>query len=226
MFSNGNRTQQTPTSHLSNRGVALLPDQDFSARCIELQQRALTFLDLEPRLSLTENRPHLTLVQGLFGPAIDFPGLLSRVQMSCNTGATVTLEPLELVYKPRGWIFLAVVRNELLDDLHRSIADLASPHMTPPAEDRTAPVGYSEEETASYRQFGYRYMYDCFYPHVTLGRVATPPTDGEMARLTSLATELGLFLPFRVAGASVYEMGPDGAHARSILAVDLPDIKS
>jgi hypothetical protein len=225
MYSKCNRMKEAPTQQLTNRGLALLPDEAFSSKFIELQRQAMGFLQIEPRLSLTGNLPHLTLVQGRFNSAVDLSQLLNTVRESLSASGNYTLQPTQVVYKPRGWIFLEVAKDALLDRVHREVADSSSEHMKPP-EDLNAPLkDYSEDEKASFRRYGYRYMYHCFYPHVTLGRLETPPTEAELQQLSSIATTLGVLSPFRVARASVYDMGPNGAHARAVITQEIPAAK-
>lgn len=213
----------TPERHM-HRGVALLPDQSYSAQFIELQRQARTTFEISPTLSLSGNLPHITLVQGTFGTLTDFQPFLDSARASVSDHGLTTAHPTRLVYKPRGWIFLEVENGPALDATHRSVADLASAHLTPPTD--LAKIGdYSDAEKANYLRYGYRYMYDSFYPHLTLGRVQSEPSAEQMQHINELAHKLNLFSPCPISRATIYEMGENGAHARTVLSCDLRDIR-
>jgi 2'-5' RNA ligase len=91
--------------------------------------------------------------------------------------------------------------------------------------DFTKTSDYSEAQKASYRRFGYRYMYDAFYPHFTLGRVQSEPSTEQMEWLNQVAQELNLFSPCSITAATIYDMGENGTHARTVLSRALPGFK-
>jgi len=209
---------------LINRGIALLPDEPYSSRLIELQNRAKALLEIGPPLSLSGNLPHLTLAQGAFSESTPFSQLINAASKCISQTSLTAVQPTRLVYKSRGWIFLEVEKDKELDATHRCVADISSLHLTPPT-DFTKTSDYSEAEKASYLRFGYRYMYEAFYPHFTLGRVQSEPSNQQIGCLNQLAEELNLFSPCPIAAVTIYEMGENGTHARTVLRHDRPPVK-
>jgi hypothetical protein len=207
-----------------NRGIALLSDESYSLRFIELQNCAKASLEIGPPLSLSGNLPHITLVQGAFSESTPFPQFIDTASSAISQNHLTTVQPTRLVYKSRGWIFLEVEKDTALDAAHRSVADISSSYLTPPT-DFAKIADYSEAEKTSYRRFGYRYMYDAFYPHFTLGRVQSEPSSDQLERLSQIAQELGLFQRCPITMATIYEMGENGTHARTVLRHDLRSVK-
>jgi 2'-5' RNA ligase len=211
----------TPSKSVTciNRGVALLPDESFSSSMIQLQRDANALLPIEPRLSLTGNLPHVTLVQGQFSGEADFERLLQEVEQRWSQLEHKRLIPTRIVYQPRGWIFLEIEKTTDLDSLHRGLADIAATYLIPPQKPSSESLGdYTGAQRESFARYGYRYMYDCFYPHLTLGRTPREPTTEDIQRLHKHARDLGLLTEFAVSTVSAYEMGPHGAHAATVLS--------
>jgi hypothetical protein len=204
-----------------NRGIALLPNEDYTRRFIELQRRTSDFLDLVPKFSVEGNVPHLTVVQGTFPSRMDFSSLMSAAHRNLPTTGHLTLYPTQFVYKPVGWIFLEVRKDQGIDTVHRAVADVAASHLVAPSAESGKTSSYTPEEISNYEKYGYRYMYDQFYPHITLGRLNREPTPHEIERVTAIARELDLFTPCSVYALSTYEMGSNGAHARAVMVEHL-----
>lgn len=219
MFSQGPHTDAGLTTVVTNRGVALLPDEAFSSALIKLQRMADSFLPMVPTLSLTGNLPHITLVQGRFKEATDFAQLLTEAVRRWSECGRQSLVATRIIYQPRGWIFLEIEHSSAIDGVHRGLADIAALSLVPPPEPAAERLAdYSAQQRESFVRYGYRYMYDCFYPHVTLGRAEREPTQKELEFLNERAREMAVLTEFQVSKASVYEMGPKGAHASIVLS--------
>jgi hypothetical protein len=218
MLTGMNTGQNRQPVMASSLGVALLFNDEFVGQFLQLQRRACTLVSLSPTLSRETNLPHITLLQGQFSAKADLPAWLhqTRTHIEQRGGLVVTLA--DFVYQSRGWLFLNVLKDPQLQGAHNSIAQLAAPMMLPPREiEEQRLKDYTAGERGNYVRYGYRYMFDAFYPHITLGRMNGDLPDDLLPHLNAMLLESGIQKIQPISAVSLYEIGDNGAHARSVI---------
>lgn len=201
----------------ATRGIALLLSDAFVDRFVRLQQEASQVLDLSPKLSASGNLPHITMIQGTFRSEKPLTAAVPSTTSKSGeqTNLTVQLDGFE--YQPTNWIFLKVNPSGRLREMHGEIANQVCGEMVVPEQiDPKKLAAYTPLERENALRYGYRYMFDAFNPHITLGKFQGDPPVNFLEHLNDLLTKFGIERSQTVAAASVYEMGAHGAHAATL----------
>ena len=203
-------------------GIALVPPKATIAALIDFQEGVLKSIDLEPVWGFEKNLPHLSLLQGSFDRSSDFREILQDLRdwfPLKGVGLDVTFAD----YVPVGWFFLVTERPNWLRRLHERAVKLSAPHLIPPSRPVKKKIDhYTEAERTNYLRYGYRYIGDCFSPHITLGRVRRIE-DVEVGKkcIADLLrwSEVPTRLP--ISEIAAFEVGENGAFAATLESVPL-----
>ncbi|MFF8274715.1 hypothetical protein ACF05T_01165 [Streptomyces lateritius] len=196
-------------------GIALLPNAEHQDAAIRLQREVGGGQTLRPPLSQDGNLPHMTVFQGPFLDSLDTEAALEHVVRAAGMPERADIPSTGIVYQPTGWVFLALRRLPLLEQVQKVALEALSPHLDRSAFDASKDVSlFSDSERESLSRYGYRYTGDAYAPHITLGRAEE-----------SVAREMVQSVPGRVDVPetwvfdrfSFYVMGEHGAHAETLL---------
>lgn len=144
-------------------GFALLPTEEIQMELIAFQRRHPTSI-AGPRLGLSENLPHTSILQCPYLPNLDYSEFLEFAP-DC-----VESEFTSFFLQPIGWLFAGIRKTDKLQQIQNELFD-ATKHLI----DRTqiAPTsdlsGLPNLECENYLAYGYRYIGEAFLPHVTIG---------------------------------------------------------
>jgi hypothetical protein len=198
-------------------GVALLPRADHLRTAVRLQKDVGGDVALEPPLRPDGNLPHVTVFQGPFTDTLVAAEALDRIGSSAaavGLRGELALCSAGVVYQPTGWLFLALERPPLLEDLQRTALATLAPHLDRAAFDRTKDVSrFTDAERAGFEAYGYRYTGDAYAPHMTLGRA---PEDVALELVRTASQRVALPKEWVFDRLSVYVMGQHGAHAETL----------
>lgn len=195
-------------------GVALLPRADHMRSAIKMQKHVRGDHVLQPPLTMDGNLPHVTVFQGPFVDALDPHRELERISGSVSLPTEVRLGFTGIVYQPTGWVFLSLERPPLLDKLQDAVLAVLARHLDRDAFDTSKDTSkFTEDERASYAEYGYRYTGDAYSPHITLGR-AEEQVARELVR--SAADHSSVPGEWVFDRLSFYVMGEHGAHAETL----------
>lgn len=197
-------------------GIGIVLEQQFTDRLIRLQNEVCSEFRLTPRQDLTVALPHITLLQAPAGVDLGESDRLERCLMKilpaqCDANVSLT----SIFYKPKGWYFLRVRRDEWLVRCHQAVVREFEPNLVRASKSAKDMNDYSANERANYARYGYRYIGNEWLPHVTIGRTS----DGQVAREAALFDFYSQrLLPARSAAAfiAVYEIGPNGSYSKSV----------
>lgn len=195
-------------------GLAVLPDEEMAKRLIDLQQRHKEELD-GPVLGMEENLPHVTLLQCPFEVEQLTEVRLKDLRETVE-GSDLTAVASHVSYQPVGWVFANLVQEPWMGKLQADALQLLEPFIDREAIDTSSDfAGYSKQEVAYYSRYGYRYLFEEFRPHFTIGR-----TYGESAGV-SIALKKDFLQHFsgdevRFGRLAFYEAGKHGAFVRSL----------
>lgn len=201
-------------------GLALLPSQEASEALIDFRNEMSSYIG-GPKLGLTENLPHVSVIQCPFDPdqltSDEIESILESFSFNSAMKGTFSVA----TYQPVGWIFADVVHDRWLDLLQGHALD----HLKELIADDEINLektfsGYSDKQIAYYSRFGYRYIGEEYRPHVTLGRTL----DGERR----LAPEVVRAFSKKLAGLdfsftrlAFYEAGESGTFSREIAGINI-----
>lgn len=198
------------------QGIGIVLEQRFTDRLIELQSEVCSIFGLFPRQNSTTALPHITLLQAPGEVDLGEGDRLERclknaLPAQCDTSVSLT----DIFYKPQGWYFLRVRRDEWLVRCHEAAVREFEPNLLCASKSLKDMNGYSASERDNYARYGYRYIGNEWLPHVTIGRT----NDGQVAREATLFDYYSQrLLPAKSAAAviAVYEIGPNGSYSRSV----------
>lgn len=195
-------------------GVALLPRADHTRAAILLQESLGGDVPLQPTLSEDGNLPHLTVFQGPFEDDLDPERELARIGASVSLPRQLSLASVGIVYQPTGWLFMAVERPAMLEQVQEVVLDCLAPRLDRQAFDTSKDTSrFTESERVSFARYGYRYTGDAYAPHITLGRT-DEATARELVRTAPERTRVPDEWTFD--RLSFYVMGEHGAHAEKL----------
>lgn len=196
-------------------GIALVPNPELQMGAITLRS-TLEFVGLKgPELGLSENLPHVSLLQFDLAEVDQATSIIEQIHKRGRpliAGSKLVFD--RVVFHPPDWIFWCCERQEWLSEIQQVALSVCRPFMHQGAQHARRTDEMTTAEQASYREFGYRFVGEAFLPHITLGRL------DEGASPTCLERVDPAVLRFASTGSSaqitVYEVGPGGAHVRSL----------
>lgn len=148
-------------------GVALIPEKDTMKKFIALREKYDEHF-ISPPLGIESNLPHMTIFQSYFDDDIDYHYVLSS--LSQRSEYVKNLKIQYVGYVPQGWIFSYINNNESLQRLHNdsfmSLRDHIAHDEVPREIDFT---GFNESEKQYHLTYGYKYLFEQYSPHITLG---------------------------------------------------------
>ncbi|MFF7263605.1 2'-5' RNA ligase family protein [Streptomyces sp. NPDC008159] len=198
-------------------GVALLPRADHLRAAVRLQKDVGGDVALEPPLHPDGNLPHVTVFQGPFTDSLDPAEALKSIGTSAagaGLRGEVALCSEGVVYQPTGWLFLALERPSLIEDLQKTALATLAPHLDRAAFDGTKDLSrFTDDERASFKKYGYRYTGDAYAPHMTLGRTSE---NVALDLVRTASQRVALPKEWVFDRLSLYVMGQHGAHAETL----------
>ncbi len=202
-------------------GIALIPDAAFLEVPIGLRARMSDSDVFGPALGRESNLPHVSLLQADFRPGYDPTVILGEVDRFMAHDASVDeLQFEEVVHHSPDWLFWLCRRDSWLVDLQGSVISACEAEIDTTLIDRSrARPELSDDERRAFMRYGFRFVGDAFLPHVTLGRVATGAAEHVVREANALRRSV--VSHSRVDYVTTYEVGEDGAHARTIASVSL-----
>ena len=204
---------------MTNFGLALLPDEEMTGRLIALQGRHEEELG-GPALGVKKNLPHVSILQCPFVEERLTEALLEELREMVEQSAPAAVLS-HVSYQPVGWVFANLVRDPWMSRLQADALSLLEPFIDGGRIDTSKDfTGYSKQEVAYYSRYGYRYLFEEFRPHFTIGRTRSGST-GVSAELQKdfLKHFAGSEVRFRK--LAFYQAGNHGAFARPLAEVGL-----
>ncbi|MDZ8104949.1 MAG: hypothetical protein RM338_04895 [Nostoc sp. DedQUE12a] len=204
-------------------GVAMIPNTQMIQYLVDLQKEVISILPLQPLLGTKFNLPHVTLLQGRFKDNINWVNLIYTLADYCREQKySLEFKLSELEYQPPGWYFLTTSPNFLFIEAHRFVFEELKNSMYLTEQDRQKDtMSYSILEKENYFKYGYRYIGNAFYPHITLGRsIYNSPLQDE-ASLRNTVKVFTSNLVGKIQKITIYEMGEHGSHANTLYDVDI-----
>lgn len=149
-------------------GVALIPEEEIMKKFISLRERYDEYF-ISPGLGNEENLPHMTLFQSYFDHDIDYHQVL--YDLSQNSSENIKNMKIHHVgHVPKGWIFSYVHNNDDLQDLHYKSFKILHDHIVKEAIPREIDfTGFNDHEKQYHLEYGYKYLFEQYRPHITLG---------------------------------------------------------
>jgi 2'-5' RNA ligase len=203
-------------------GIAILPSAMCRSRIIEAQRNLLSQIKIEPELNHSYNHPHVTLVQGRFSavdPVVSAAKAVAEVITRFDSQLSLVFTKIE--YQERGWLFASIERSSELRLLHDVAFARCAPFLIVAEDDLAKDVwNYTQLERLNFKRFGYRYIGEAFYPHITLGkdRTMTPEALKAIGEQHFRST---LGIHDAAEAVTVYEMGAHGSHHRILEQIDI-----
>lgn len=198
-------------------GFALIPDKPFSDELVKIENEVHEQCGFHHKLGTSFNIPHLTIFQGSFQNNVDCFQMLRYMTeyfISCDH-----LQFNEVAYQAGGWYFYACQKTDELVNLHdwalkecRDYLDLQDDRL------KQDMAGFTSEQIAGIKEYGYRYAGKAFMPHVTLGRSNDISANSELiSLLKQKLSKLPKDVP--VYRMTCYKMGQDGQYAETLASI-------
>jgi len=150
-------------------GFALLPNVETQKDIISFRKRFSDIFE-GPMLSLSENLPHISILQCPFSENIPIKNIIENANSHFQLPITLMWE--NLIYQPVGWVFANVQKNPILFSLQSYLLKQSGKFINRSSIDTDKSIkGYTKEETDNYFQYGYRYIGEAYKPHITIGRI-------------------------------------------------------
>ena len=150
-------------------GFALLPNVETQKEIISFR-RQFSDIFFGPMLSLSENLPHISILQCPFSENIPIKDIIENANSHFQLPITLTWD--ELIYQPVGWVFANVQKIPVLFSLQTYLLEQSEKYINRSSiNPKKSTKGYTKEEIDSYFQYGYRYIGEAYKPHVTIGKI-------------------------------------------------------
>lgn len=150
-------------------GIALIPEEEIMKKFISLRERYDEYL-ISPPLGNKENLPHMTLFQSYFDHDIDYHQVLHDLSQHSNENIKNMKISILLEHVPKGWIFSYIHNNDDLQDLHCKSFKILRNHILDEDIPREIDfTGFNENEKHYHLQYGYKYLFEQYRPHITVG---------------------------------------------------------
>jgi hypothetical protein len=200
-----------------NIGFALIPNQIFLDKLIQFQRDINQKYNFTPSLSSEDNLPHITILQGTFTDSFDYDAVALLLSKKLEQGNN-TLFFSEIIIKGLGWYFLLCRKSTWLQALHEYACELLQEQMIVTEAVRKADdLAYlTPLEKHHHLIYGYRYMEEAYLPHITLGRYITEHQEDVLLYCQRLWRKYALSTSQHIKRLTVYEMGVNGAHAKTL----------
>lgn len=149
-------------------GLALIPDEFFIDICIKYQNNLREFFpNLHPILGKENNLPHITIFQGTWNNP-DYLGLIDKLVK--EVPLIVKISNFKLL--DNRWLFLNIKdEDKILQQIHEKTYLEIKEHIDLTVNSHKDTSYYSEKEKLYFRRYGYRFSYDLYIPHFTLGKI-------------------------------------------------------
>ena len=149
-------------------GVALVPEEEIMKKFISLRERYDEYF-ISPGLGNEENFPHMTLFQSYFDHDIDYHQVLHDLSQHSSENIK-NMKIHHVGHVPKGWIFSYVHNNDDLQDLHCKSFKILRDHIIDEEIPREIDfIGFNENEKHYHLQYGYKYLFEQYRPHITIG---------------------------------------------------------
>ncbi len=204
-------------------GVALIPSPDTIELIIELQQKIITICPLYPNWGKTFNLPHLTLLQGRFDNSINWLNLILNLQDYWQKQQYLQKHQLiKLEYQSPGWYFLIPHQQLIFLELHNFVFSALKNNLIVSEEDLKKDISlYDNLENNNYIKYGYRYIGNAFYPHITLGQTIDKSRDPNQDDWIHLVESFTTKHIIKLERITIYQVGEHGSHAQILYSVNI-----
>ncbi|KZL48484.1 hypothetical protein A2T98_17770 [Nodularia spumigena CENA596] len=204
-------------------GVALIPSPDTIESIIKLQQKIISICPLYPILYKTFNLPHLTLLQGRFDNSINWLTLILNLQDYWQRQQySQKYKLIKLEYKSPGWYFLILQQQLIFLELHNFVFSALKNNLFVTEEDLNKDISlYDDLEKNNYIKYGYRYIGNAFYPHITLGQTIDKSRDPNQADWIHLVESFTAKHIIKLERITIYQVGEHGSHAKILYSVKI-----
>lgn len=197
-------------------GFALITTPPFFNEIVKIENKLHEITDFHNKLETINNIPHTTLFQGTFSDTTDYIRIANVItEYFLYNCLDKCLHFNDVKYIPFGWYFYTCSITKELQKLHELTLSECKPYiiLEPDRLDRDL-SNLTKDQIYGIKEYGYRYSSKAFFPHITLGRTSSimqPET-------IKLFTEELKNLPkdIRIGRLTVYEMGTDGMHAKTL----------
>lgn len=198
-------------------GLAILPNLSDSKKILELRNSLGDLLE-GPVLGLDINLPHATILQCPFDPRFLDTNLLKDIAKKLSGNYFSPVNRIEL-RKPN-WIFAMLENSDPLKELQsHALALMKDFILVSKIQPRCPTPHYSTAELDYYNRYGYRYLFDEYIPHVTLGLLPKSKNDIKPIQEILHASSLSKGLNFnRIA---FYKAGYAGTFIQTLVQQEL-----
>ena len=201
-------------------GITLVPLYETLEELIELQMQMRKIDPLTPQLGLSNNLPHITILQGQSERELVSVDELAAIgEQFCISVPSLTLEVKSFSYFPAGWYFLMTGSIAELRSLQQSVLQICADRIRIPAERDTST--FTPAELEQFKWYGTRGVGECYHPHLTLGRTeaqAPSPREAELREIVESAW-LGQSIP--IERVCLCALGENGSHSETIYSIEL-----
>jgi 2'-5' RNA ligase len=201
-----------------NIGFAFIPEKTFLKKLVEYQNKITGEYNLKPVLSLENNLPHITIIQGSFVEDFDYKyylELLFNLFRESKNDSNLKFDRVQ--YEDIGWYFLMIQNPEFIKNIHNEFFENVKFHMCNKLNTPENTINYlNETQKQYYLNYSYRYLLDQYIPHVTLFRDESLNREGFLNKLN---TEMKFIFDeiTKVERLTVYKMGENGSHSETLL---------
>ena len=151
-------------------GIAILPSAELQARLVEFRRDHLVEIS-GPMLGLSENCPHISVLQCPFVEDVDHQVIVDELAgWYSQHGGSLVFD--RLIYQPVAWVFALLARQQWQNSLQTRALELTEYLIDTARIAGRVDDKLTMAERESYLRYGYRYVGPSFLPHVTLGRTA------------------------------------------------------
>lgn len=149
-------------------GVALLPEEEIMKKFISIREKYDKYF-ISPPLGIESNLPHVTIFQSYFDYNTDYHQVLTSLSQN-HSGCVTNSKIQHLGHVPQGWIFSYIKNDKNLQNLHYKSFKILHDHIVKEAIPREIDfTGFNDHEKQYHLEYGYKYLFEQYRPHITLG---------------------------------------------------------
>ena len=153
-------------------GLALIPEKSFIDICIGYQNELKKlFPNLRPTLAHDTNLPHITIFQGTW-KNLDYAKILKTIsdQEEFRSLKSVKISDFQII--DDRWLFLNVADEKgFLQKIHEFTYSKIKESIDLSAINQKETDYYTPKQKEYFAKYGYRFAFDLYIPHFTLGRI-------------------------------------------------------
>lgn len=166
-------------------GIVLIPDCYSTKNIVDFHNKSLNIIGKSNKIILREDSlmPHVTLLQLIIREQ-DIDRVLEEIKLLNCPKINIKKKDISLLEKDGGWIFLNT-KNDDISNIHSELF-LKVKNFSCKPEVNDSYENYSKKEFFYYKKYGYRYINECFSPHITIGKISSKLSYEKSNKIKSL----------------------------------------